>query len=269
MNLPESFDLDPDGDLTLILFDKGETDKDLVEHLERVISLSHEQNGSRAKRSPSGQTHIARQKESPPAVSERSSSEASDSDLPEIRLKVSSKHLTLASAVFKALLRGDFAESGVLDAKLPAEVRLPDDEPPALLLLLYTIHGQPKKVPEKFSLNTLTHIAVLIDKYELHEVTAAATDAWFNQLEQRGMTEYENCLEKLYQYLCISWAFRWPNMFDSTAYSAMLCSEGNIAVKEATGLPILASLLGECPQFYNSLCQRCVKNGLSVPARRP
>jgi hypothetical protein len=81
MRLPESFDIDLEGDLTLILLDKGETDKDLVKHLGKFVSLSREQNGSRAKGSLDDQMKNARPKESPQAVSSRSSSEASDSDL--------------------------------------------------------------------------------------------------------------------------------------------------------------------------------------------
>jgi hypothetical protein len=254
MKLPESFDIDLEGDLTLILLDKGETDKELVKHLEEFISLSREQNGSRAKGSLDDQVRNARPKETPQAISSRSSSKASDSDLQEMRLRVSSKHLTLASAVFKALLRGGFAESRVLEVGLPAEVRLPDDEPAALLLLLYIIHGQPKKVPKEVSLNTLTHIAVLVDKYELHEVTAAAADAWYDMLERKGMTKNKHSLEELYQFLCISWVFRWTNMFNSMAHSAMLYSEGDIAVGKAADLPMPANLLGECSKSYHSSC---------------
>jgi hypothetical protein len=169
-------------------------------------------------------------------------------------LRVSSKHLALASAVFKALLRGGFAESRDLDAGLPAEVRLPDVEPAALLVLLYIVHGQPKKVPGEVSLNILTHIAILVDKYELHEVAAAAADAWYDLLERKGMTKNEHSLGERYQFLCISGEFRWTNLFNSMEYSAMLSSEGNIAVEKAADLPKPANLLGECSKSYHSSC---------------
>ncbi len=46
---------------------------------------------------------------------------------------------------------------------------MPDDNTAALCMLLYIIHGQPEKAPEKASLTTLTHVAILVGKYELHE----------------------------------------------------------------------------------------------------
>ncbi len=67
------------------------------------------------------------------------------SEIHEIRIRVSSRHLTLASPVFDRLLKGEFAESCRLKSVGTTEVRLPRDNPQALQILLNIIHSRSKR----------------------------------------------------------------------------------------------------------------------------
>lgn len=157
---------------------------------------------------------------------------------------MSSKHLTLASPVFKALLRGSFAESSDLQSDLSPEILLHDDDPAAFWLLLYIIHGRPKQVPNKIGLETLTQIALLVDKYELHEVSEVITDGWIEQIQEEDVPDCEHDIGKVAQLLCVAWVFRNPMMFSKMTFLAMQLSVGNFACVEAAHLPITAAVLG-------------------------
>ena len=259
MHLPNSCELDPDGDLILILLDRGDTDQTLVNHVKNSISISHTQNRIRTKRSLSGRSKNVMPVEETDAVTPQSSAEVADNESREIRFKVSSKHLSLVSPVFKALLRGGFAEGQKKNAGMLTEVRLHDDHPAALWLLLLIIHGQPKKVPASVSLETLIPISILVDKYELHEVAEVTTDVWFSSLEKEVMSKDDHCFEEIVQLVCISWVFRKPDMFFNMTHMTMLYSVGSLESEEAAGLPIPAVALGKLsPLASKYSCQQCV-----------
>lgn len=65
----------------------------------------------------------------------------------EIRVQCSSKHLTLASSIFKALLSERFKEGAVFRCTRTLTLPLPDDDPAALLISLNIIHWQTKEIP--------------------------------------------------------------------------------------------------------------------------
>ena len=150
MRFPRSCELDPDSDLTLILLDHGDTEEAIVNRLKKVLGATAQSQGK----------PVTSQMEGPATKDNRSlaSKECqslADYEANEMRFKTSSKHLDLASPVFKSTSAWCFAEAKDVIAGRPAEVHLPDDDPAALWLLLYIIHGKPKKVPAKVSLETL------------------------------------------------------------------------------------------------------------------
>jgi hypothetical protein len=79
-------------------------------------------------------------------------------------VRVSSRHLVLASRTLKLLLPNS------------PEWPLLDDEPNAVLILLSVIHGRYRNVPRNVDLATLTEIAILVDKYDLHEAVSVMKD---------------------------------------------------------------------------------------------
>src|SRR3954466_2087820 len=85
----------------------------------------------------------------------------------ETRMHVSSKHLTLASPVFHAMLKRSVFKEGIdLAAGGTVEIPLPDDNPAAFGILLWMIHGKFSQVQRKVDLKLLAKIAILVDKYQ-------------------------------------------------------------------------------------------------------
>jgi hypothetical protein len=139
--------------------------------------------------------------------SERQTDEAKPQT--EVRMLVSSKHMMLASPVFKAMLEGStFKEGKELNMSGKVEVPLPDDEPTALEIILNIIHGRNRRVPKKVSFKTLTNIEILVDKYQMVETVEAYSDYWISCL-RKDMPEDFDCEREIefYRWIMISWVF--------------------------------------------------------------
>ncbi|KAK5189283.1 hypothetical protein LTR47_011802 [Exophiala xenobiotica] len=95
----------------------------------------------------------------------------------EIELRVSSKHLSLASAVFDKSMEGH--SIGDTDMRT---IPLQNDDYHAMEILLNIIHGRTRRVPRRLNIEELVQVVVLIDKYEFHEAVEPFTDMWFESL---------------------------------------------------------------------------------------
>jgi hypothetical protein len=157
----------------------------------------------------------------------------------QVRTRVSSKHLTLASRVFKSMLQPGFVEGNQLRSQSLAEFSLPDDNPAATLILLNLIHGKNRKVPSEISLKMLVEIAILVDKYELLETTDLILDQW---LENLGDSIHRDYRGDILSWLCVSCVFRRRYIFEHVTYLAQLECAGPI---EMCGLPIPGSVLSK------------------------
>lgn len=214
MTMADYVEFDPDGDVVLILRDKDES------------------TGQAAGESHSKSTDQA---EDPAHVDD-------GSEVAVVRMRVSSSHLILVSPFFRRLLKGPFAESNALSSAGTAEITLPEDDSQALHVLLNIIHGHTKKVPRAVNIGMLTQIAVLIDKYCLHEVAEVFTDMWFDKLREDIPQSFT---EELMPWLCISWVLRKPKFFKDTTKIAMQESEGHLEGATKISLPIPAKVLGQ------------------------
>jgi hypothetical protein len=82
---------------------------------------------------------------------------------------VSSKHLSLSSAVFRALLNNKMQEGDTLRRQGSLELSLHDDNVSAFAIIMNIIHGRNNSLPDKVPFQTLVNLAVLVDKYNFHE----------------------------------------------------------------------------------------------------
>jgi hypothetical protein len=105
-----------------------------------------------------------------------------DDDTPpmdEVQMLVSSKHLMSASTVFKAMLRaGAFQEGQTLNSTGRVSIPLPDDNPDAMKVLLDILHHRNRQVPKTVTLSLMTHLTILVDKYQMVEVLEAYQPIW-------------------------------------------------------------------------------------------
>ena len=155
----------------------------------------------------------------------------------QIRIRVSSKHLTLASRVFKRILQPGFREGDSLRSGRSTELPLPEDHPFPMSILLNIIHGRLREVPRIVDLCMLTEIAILVDKYELLGITGMFLDFWLPNLEATIPRVFDSNLRL---WICISWVFEKSKIFKQVTRIAQLESQGPIEEKR---LPIPESLL--------------------------
>ena len=120
-------------------------------------------------------------------VQENSAVEVSDADCVvnyDIGFKVSSKHLTLTSPVFKALINSGMSESTRLSNTGTTDIQLPEDYSQCMEVLLYIIHGKSRRLPKEMTPQLLMEIALMVDKYGLHEAVQPFTGLWFKDFKR-------------------------------------------------------------------------------------
>lgn len=174
--------------------------------------------------------------------------EDSTDDLPasepskHVHMLVSSRHMSLASPVFRAMLQRDnFKEGRELAANGKAEISLPDDDSDAFAILMYIIHGQTRSIPRKVDLDLLLRISTLVDKYQLHEVVEIMSDRWISQLEHKVP---HNFTEDLLPWLSISWVFEKPKIFKKVTSIAEQQGKGRIG-EDKDDIPIPNQVVGK------------------------
>lgn len=178
MPLPKDLIFDPSGDVILLL---------KRNHPERgLIGLGHHE---------SAEGELANEVIAVKGyASEDSSAESPNDELPntapdihideddDVEVQVSSRHLALASRVFRAMFDGKFRESLKPGRSQLIPLPLPDDNLDAMLLLLAIIHGLTRRVPRKVNEKMYLEVVILVDKYDFHQVAEVFMDMWFGAL---------------------------------------------------------------------------------------
>lgn len=179
--------------------------------------------------------------------------EKNKQELKEIHMLVSSKHMVLVSPVFKAMLQwSSFKEGYSTKAHGKVEVPLPDDDPDAMRILVDIVHCHHKDVPRKVKLSLLTHLAILVDKYRLHEAVQIYSDMWISQAKKKFPSSMaEDGIEVCLQWLCISWVFEKAR--DFTSMTRIFQQESTTSLAEMIrdsnwDIPVPGSVIGLLPQ---------------------
>ena len=159
----------------------------------------------------------------------------------KVHIRVSSKHLTFASPIFKNMLDIRFEEGAMLRAQGHLELPLPEDDPASLLILLKLIHGRYKLTPRKISLEMLNEVAILVDKYQLLHSAEIFLPHW---LEDLGSNIPSTLNKDLLKWMSISSAFKKHDILERVIQVALLESEGPLEVDD---LPIPERVLSMEP----------------------
>jgi hypothetical protein len=137
------------------------------------------------------------------------------------------------------LLRGGFKEGATLQTTGIAEIPLPDDHPAAFLILLNVVHGHTRRVPRQVDLRMLTRIAILVDKYQLHEALEMFTDIWCENM--KGSIP-QSFTDDSMAAICIYWVFGKSPQFKQATQIVQMESKGRV---NEEGLPIPSSIIGK------------------------
>lgn len=130
----------------------------------------------------------------------------------EVLMQVSSKHLMLASPVFRAMFGPHLLEGQQLkDGQ--AIFDLPDDNPKASAIVMVAIHQFSYKVPDRLYLRSLTELSILVDKYQVPAAIKRYGQPWLEELRlkdlQKNRSRIMQChIENIMPLLSIAWVFK-------------------------------------------------------------
>lgn len=173
-----------------------------------------------------------------------------------MHMQVSSKHMMLASPVFKAMLTHSFQEGDTLRSTGEVEIPLPDDDPAVFTIILDIIHGRGRRVPRVVPLKLLALLSIVVDKYQLLEPVAVFSDVWINEAVEKLSAEKP---AGWLLWLSISWVFRDAARFMQVTDLVLRNSrEGDPLVEFASenfkpSLPIPQIVLGNFSEYYPSV----------------
>ncbi|OXV05291.1 hypothetical protein Egran_06941, partial [Elaphomyces granulatus] len=168
-----------------------------------------------------------------------STEEAGCAEPPGVEMRVSSRHLMLASPYFKRMLSGGWQESKTLQLQGCLRIKEKDWDAGALQILMDVIHGRTRKVPKVISLETLARIAILADYYECLEVVEMFSSMWMESLKS---TIPETFSRDAMLWICISWTFRHSEIFQKATQIAINHSTGPV---QTMSLPIPERIIRE------------------------
>ncbi|KAI1804862.1 hypothetical protein F4811DRAFT_255904 [Daldinia bambusicola] len=173
--------LDPDGDILLILHNPNapfavwnpDWYKEVIPSLsDQSDAESQDSDSSEVDHQTQSEAHSDTEQSSP--ASDQSTSTSS-----EVKFRVSSKHLCLASEYFKRLLRGPWKEATSISEDGLRHVDAYHWDEEAMLTLMQIIHGRNYQLPWRPTLESLAKIAVLVDYYKCYEaVSLWAVKCW-------------------------------------------------------------------------------------------
>lgn len=151
----------------------------------------------------------------------------------QIRMRVSSHHLSLASPVLSSLLQQS-AEAN--------EIYLTGWDAKALATVLNVIHGRNAQVPRNVNFEFLTQVASIVHHLKCAEAVQLLSAFWLSTLEQDTVTCFNsNCILWLFN----SWVFSWGKEFSHCAQLVLLHYRGPDTVI-LRDLP-LTEVLGRSP----------------------
>ena len=171
---------------------------------------------------------------------------ASDPELDDVKIRVSSRHMALASPVFQSRLdKNKFSEGCTLQSEGSVQVSFPDDDPDAFLVLLNVIHGLTRAVDRHPDLELLTQLAILVDKYQCLQTVEVFAEIWIdNLLDDVGLPEAYT--DDVIPWLFISWVFESADIFQNMTRIIQLECDDTLDDDVNEGIPIPGLVIGEC-----------------------
>jgi hypothetical protein len=158
---------------------------------------------------------------------------------PGLRLKVSSRHLALASRVFNTKLQfGSSKSTRQADGRV--HLRLAEGfGAEAITIVMNAIHSRGSKVPKTVDVETLAQIAFFVDRFQLLDAVEVYAERWISKLENSLPSAYNR---DLILWLYISHVFRQPDIFKAATKTAAAHAPGPI---QTLGLPIREKIISK------------------------
>jgi len=175
--------------------------------------------------------------EKPFAAWDESTTTTSSPSNPGLRLKVSSRHLSLASRAFRNKLQHHATnkKSTQSDGRIHLSL-LPSEgfDPKAVQIVMNILHGRGSKVPKSLEggIDLLAKIALFVDRFGLLDAVEVYAERWIAKLSASLPAEYSR---DLILWLYTSHVFRDPEIFNKVSKTLAAVAPGPI---KTLGLPI-------------------------------
>jgi len=171
------------------------------------------------------------------ASPQQEESQTSTISTESVTFLLSSRHLILASPVFKAMLTGGWKE-GDKDNGPVRRGCAEDWDTEALVTVMNVLHSYYRQVPKKVSLEMLAKIAVIVDYYKIHEAFQVIASLWINALK---MSLPESPGRDLILWILVSWVFEDAAIFRKVTKVAILRSKKDITIPHELPIPAVIS----------------------------
>jgi hypothetical protein len=168
----------------------------------------------------------------------------------KVPMLVSSRHMMLASPVFRAMLDGNFKEGCDLTSNGKVQVPLPNDDPTALAIVLDIIHGHNRRVPREVDLELLTEISILADKYQMVEAVEFFAESWIEGLKSSIPEDYSTEKRDVHRWIGISWVFGRSSEFKTMTELTGTSTGAGLVDDVDERLPIPSIILGTVLRKY-------------------
>ena len=149
----------------------------------------------------------------------------------EVVCQVSSRHLSLASKVFGHNFFGKSLEHDSSTDRNLVTIPLLEDNFHAMVMLLNIVHGLTRSVPRQVGMDSLLQAAILINKYEFHEVAEIYTDMWLDCLRPKMPTRLH---QDLASWIYICWVLEKP--VDLNTLTKIAIRETNYGLVDPDGV---------------------------------
>jgi len=151
-----------------------------------------------------------------------------------VTFRLSSRHLILASPIFKAALKGGWKEGSAVGGEFRIDAE--DWNVAALAIVMDVIHGRHRRVPKEIDRNMFTMVAAIVDYYDVHEIIQPQSTAWINHLRPTTGNMGFASGQTVFCWMSISLVFGDEPIFANAVRAALLESSGPAVCPET--LPI-------------------------------
>jgi hypothetical protein len=245
----DSYTLDPHGDVMLLFpsVSKASSPGQSVETSSQSFTTSVMIDASALEQNTSAVDTVS----DPEALTHQpSTSEVSDASEEGhfkgglVGMRVSSRHLALASPVFSRMFNGNWHEAREIRSEGIAVIIMDIWDVDITLIIMNIMHGYAPKVPRKVDLDTLAKIAVMVDYYQCRGLVEVFADIWIEELKADMPKTFGKAV---LQWICIAWVFRKQMEFFAATRVALVESSG---VVHTYGLPIPNRVIGSYFKSY-------------------
>jgi len=119
------------------------------------------------------------------------------------------------------MFRPDFKEGVELIKDGSVTIPLPEDDAPAVALMMTISHGRNKDIPQNISAELLYKLTLFADKYELNDTVSLFVGLWTGRLCCWGYDLDLSTKDTIYRWLTISYIFSDAQTFDRATRAAV------------------------------------------------